>query len=79
MERDKLICCLVGKFTALEPNISSADLKLKIDNSLIDSKLTPLGTESGDADLLQDLLDETIISVLGQGINRKLRRSVNTS
>lgn len=74
MERDRLICCLVGRFTALEPNISSGDLKIKIDQHLQECNLTSIGTEEGDVELLQDLLDETMISVLGAGINRKQRR-----
>lgn len=74
MERDKLICCLVGRFVALEPGISSGDLKIKIDQHLQKCNLTIIGSEEGDVDLLQDLLDETMISVLGAGINRKQRR-----
>ncbi len=75
MERDRLICCLVGRYTALEPRINSQDLRIKIDNHLFEYKLTPLGTEPNDSELLQELLDETMISVLGQGINRKTRRN----
>lgn len=75
MERDRLICCLVGRYTALEPRINSQDLRIKIDNHLFECKLTPLGTEPNDTELLQELLDETMISVLGQGINRKTRRN----
>lgn len=75
MERDRLICCLVGRFVALEPSISSVDLKIKIDQHLQECNLTSIGTEEGDVELLQDLLDETIFSVLGRGINRKMRRS----
>jgi len=74
MERNKLICCLVGRFTALEPSICAADLRIKIDQHLQKCNLTLIGTEEGDTDLFQDLLDETIISVLGAGINRKQRR-----
>ena len=74
MERDKLICCLVGRFVALQPSISSGDLKIKIDQHLQKCNLTIIGSEEGDVDLLQDLLDETMFSVLGAGINRKTRR-----
>mgnify|MGYP001568658543 CR=1 FL=1 len=76
MERSNLICCLVGFFTAKHPSISSDDLKIEIDNRLIESQMTPLGTEPNDSNLLQDLLDETIFSVMGRGINRSQRRSV---
>ncbi len=75
MERDRLICCLTGSYVANKPNITSPDLKLEIDNHLIKCHLPPLGLE-GDNDLLQELLDETIFSVLAQGINRKQRRSI---
>ena len=76
MERDRLICCLVGWYTRDNPSISSTNLKIKLDNHLINSKFTPLGTEPYDVDLLQDLLDETIMSVLGRGFNRKDRRKL---
>lgn len=76
MERERLICCLVGKFVTLDPSITSQDLRIKIDQYLLESNLTGLGTEPNDIDLLQDLLDETMISVLGSGINRKNRRMV---
>lgn len=75
MERERLICCLVGKFTALQPSINPKDLRIKIDQHLQESNLTTLGSEPNDNELLQDLLDETIISVIGSGINRKMRRS----
>lgn len=76
MERDKLICCLVGRYSALDPSITTDNLRIKIDQHLQECNLTSLGTEPNDLELMQDLLDETIISVLGQGINRKMRRSV---
>ncbi len=74
MERQKLICCLVGKFSALEPTINGEDLKIKIDQQLTNCNLTPLGNEEGDDELMEELLDELIISVYGAGINRKTRR-----
>ena len=76
MERSNFICCLVGYITAKHTSISSTDLKIKIDERLFESQMTPLGTESHDTDLLQDLLDETMYSVMGRGINRKLRRNM---
>lgn len=76
MERDRLICCLVGKFSALKPNITADDLRIKIDQHLQECNFTSIGTEEGDLELLQDLLDETMMSVMGSGINRKMRREV---
>lgn len=76
MERDRLICCLVGKFSALDRNITADDLRVKIDQHLQECNFTSIGTEEGDLELLQDLLDETMMSVMGAGINRKMRRDV---
>lgn len=76
MEREKLICCLVGKFTALEPSINPQDLRIKIDQHLHNCNLTPLGCESNDTELIQELYDEALISVIGSGKNRKARRGV---
>ena len=77
MERDRLICCLVGRYSTLNPSINADDLRIKIDQHLAECNLTSLGTESNDKELMQDLLDETIISVLGRGINRKMRRTIH--
>ena len=74
MERHHLVCMLIGWHTAKNPHISSDDLKLEIDNELFKAKFTPLGTEDGDLQLLEELLGETMMYVLGQGINRKQRR-----
>ncbi len=76
MERDRLICCLVGKYATIQPSITPEDLRIKIDNHLIECRLTPLGTEKNDEELLQELVDEIAMSVLGMGINRKMRRNV---
>ena len=76
MERDRLICCLVGKFSALEPNITAEDLRIKIDQHLQECNFTSIGTEDGDLELIQDLLDETMMSIMGAGINRKMRRGI---
>ncbi len=74
MERSNLICVLVGWFSAKNPGIQGNDLKIEIDNSLIESKLTPLGTEPDDNQLLEELLGEVMISVMGKGVNRETRR-----
>ena len=74
MERSNLICWLQGWFTAKEPNISAVDLKIKLDNSLIESGITPLGTEPNDLEIMRELLAETMIHVMGRGINRETRR-----
>lgn len=74
MERDYLICLLVGWFSGKNPNISASDLKIEIDNSLFESKFTPIGTEPNDLKLLDELLGETMMSVIGKGINRATRR-----
>lgn len=74
MERDRLICCLVGRYTALDSGITSEDLRIRIDQHLADCHLTSIGTESSDLQLFEELLGETMISVMGQGYNRKQRR-----
>ena len=74
MERDRLICCLVGKYSALDKTIDANDLRIKIDQHLSQVNMMPLGQEPGDTELMQDLLDETIFSVLSAGVNRKARR-----
>ena len=76
MERDRLICCLIGWYSALNPEIKAEDLRIDIDEHLIKSKFTPLGTEPNDLELMQELLDETIMSIFGRRINRKMRRAV---
>lgn len=75
MERHYLICMLIGQCVATDRNLNSDDLKLKIDEALLKCCFTPLGTEDGDIQLLDELLGETMMYVIGQGINRKQRRS----
>jgi len=75
MERDRLICCLVGKYSALDKTLDAEDLRIKVDQHLQQFNMIPLGQEPGDEELLQDLLDETIFSVMAGGINRNYRRS----
>ena len=65
---------MVGWFSGKNPNISSTDLRISIDDSLFESKFTPIGTEPNDLQLLDELLAETMMSVMGKGINRKTRR-----
>ena len=74
MERNYLICSLLGWFCAKEPNLSGSDLKIKIDQTLTDSKFTPLGTEDTDMQLLDETAAELLMSVIGRGHNRKNRR-----
>ena len=74
MERNYLICSLLGWFCAKEPNLSGSDLKIKIDQVLADSKFTPLGTEDTDMQLLDETTAELLMSVIGRGFNRKDRR-----
>lgn len=73
IERSNLIAMLVGYSVANNKNIDGSDLKIVLDNHLIKCHQQPLGKE--DTELLQQVLDELIISVLGQGLNRKDRRS----
>jgi len=72
MERNYLICTLIGRFTALNQNISAEDLRYKIDEKLLESCMTPIDTK--DVQLLDEVLAETMISVMGRGINRDQRR-----
>ena len=74
MERNYLICSLIGWFCAKESSINGSDLKIKIDQTLTDSKFTPLGTEHTDMQLLDEVTAELLMSVIGRGINRKNRR-----
>ena len=74
MERSNLICMLVGWHTAKNPNMNHVDLKIEIDNDLLNAKFTPLGTEDKDLQLMDELLGETMMYVIGKGYNRKDRR-----
>ena len=66
---------LIGQYVAEHrQNVTTEDLQYYIDESLLKSCMTPLGTETGDTQLLEELLGETMIYVMGQGINRKQRR-----
>lgn len=65
---------LIGYEIAKNPGISVKDLKINVDNSLIESKFVPIGSEPNDLQLLDELLGETMMSVMGKGINRESRR-----
>lgn len=74
IEREKLICMLVGYYSAKHPNTTGMDLTIYLDQQLIEANQPKLGKE--DVELLDSLLAETMIKVLGSGINRKIRRSI---
>ena len=74
MERNWLICAQLGFYCAKEPDITSKDLQIKIDQFLTDSKFTPLGTEPGDLALLDEMIGEMTMAGIGRGFNRKDRR-----
>ena len=73
MERNYLICALMGKFVEQDNSISAEDLRIKIDQTLEDSCLTPIGRD--DITFLDEVLGEIMISVLGAKINRAQRRT----
>ncbi len=76
MERNYLISGLMGWFCAKEPSIDGADLKVKIDQVLADSGFTLLGTEKDDMQLLDEMVAEFLMSVMGRKFNRKDRRQI---
>ncbi len=72
MERNYLICALMGKFVEQNHSITSIDLRIKIDQALQVSCMTPLN--SNDAELLDEVTGEMMIHVIGKKINRSQRR-----
>jgi hypothetical protein len=72
MERTNLICCLLGWYCGRNPNILGEDLKILIDQHLIQCNLGPLTTQ--DIALLEELLADQMVSVMGAGMNREMRR-----
>ena len=75
MERNYLICMLIGQFIAKEgQSATSEKIKDYVDEALLKCCFTPLGREDGDLQLLDELIGETMMFVIGQGINRKQRR-----
>jgi len=74
MERHYLICGLLGYFIAKNPRITSQDLSKSIDEVLAASTFTLLGKEDGDLQLLDEMIAELTMSVIGRGFNRADRR-----
>lgn len=74
MERHHMICGLLGFFVGENINIKSVDLSFKINEMLLASKFTPLGSEEGDLQLLDEMIAEFTMSVIGRGFNRADRR-----
>lgn len=72
MERNYLICALMGKFVEQDHSISTIDLRVKIDQALEVSCMTPLNI--GDTQLLDEVTGEMMIHVIGRKINREQRR-----
>lgn len=66
---------LIGQFVALESkNPTNDKIKDYVDEALFKCCFTPLGTEKDDLQLLDELLGETMMYVIGQGMNRRQRR-----
>jgi len=76
MERNYLICGLIGQFCAENQSIDSLDLRIKIDQVLTDSGFTVLGTEENDTQLLDEMIGEFQMSLIGRKFNRQDRRQV---
>jgi len=74
MERNYLICALVGWFAAKDNSIDGLDLKIKIDQILTNSGFPILGTEKDDTQLLMEMEAELLMSVMGRKFNRADRR-----
>lgn len=74
MERSYLICALVGWFSAKHKSLDGNDLKIMIDQRLIESGFTSLGSEKDDDQLLLEMESELLMSLMGAGANRKDRR-----
>lgn len=74
MERNYLIAMLIGRYVALDQNISADDLRYKIDEELTKSCMIPI--DKNDIQLLDEVLAEAMINVMGKGINRDQRRNM---
>jgi hypothetical protein len=62
----------MGKFVEQDHSISTIDLRVKIDQALEVSCMTPLNI--GDTQLLDEVTGEMMIHVIGRKINREQRR-----
>jgi hypothetical protein len=65
---------LIGRYVALDQSISVDDLRYKIDEQLLKSCMTPIAKD--DILLLDELMGEVMISVMGEGFNRDDRRKL---
>ncbi len=74
MERNYLICGLVGWFSAKNKSMDGLDLKIRIDQILTNSGFPILGAEKDDTQLLMEMEAELLMSVMGQNFNRADRR-----
>jgi len=74
MERNWLICAQLGWLCAKRPDLTGEDLRIELDQFLTDSKFTPIGTESGDIALLDEMIAELTMGTIGRGYNRSDRR-----
>lgn len=77
MERNNLICYLVGYLQAEDPKISDFDMIILIDVLLIKAGFTPFETEPTDESLMRELSAELMMFNVGMGVNRKERRARN--
>jgi len=74
MERNHLICGLIGWFSAKQESLEGTDLKIMIDQRLLESGFPTLGSENGDTQLLLEMEAELLMSVMGRKFSRKDRR-----
>ena len=74
MERNYLICALTGWFSAKQESLKGVDLKIMIDQRLVESGFPTLGSEDSDAQLLLEMEAELLMSVMGRKFNRSDRR-----
>lgn len=73
MERDKLICMLIGYYVAKMQNINEYDMQILIDQNLVRANYLPLNDQ--DKELIQELIDESSWFVISKGVNRETRRT----
>ena len=75
MERNYLICALVGYFAAKDKSLDGLDLKIKIDQVLTNSGFPILGAEKDDTQLMMEMESELLMSLMGRKFNRNDRRT----